>query len=307
LSGVDFSGCAMQKINLSNVKIEGVGINGSNLANASLKSITIEFSDHNVFKDVNLSNSDLSESNISWLSGENINFTNVNFKDSTIIESQIKDSKFLGASLENAELYSVVFKDCEMQRSVLAKAKITNVTFEKSALGNADFKQSEIEYGNFVDSNLDGASFKGATLSSQNEFRNVSLRATDFSKATLSDESKLYDVNFVDAKGLDASHCGKTITEQGGAVEVSQKDKENSAIKEYQYRLNLFIAGAAGSDVNADVDCKIAQIMLEQGYSSQFIELAITQYSTNAAKVSNQVGVYAMNIVKKAMRESKNR
>lgn len=303
LSSVDFTGCAMQKVNLSQVRIEGVGIKESNLANANLKSANVEFSNLNVFKDVNLSSADLSGSNISWLYSENVNFRNADFSDASILESQVKNCNFINASLENAELYSVAFKDCEMQESVLAKAKITNVTFEQSKLENADFKQSEIEYGNFVDSNLDGADFKDVTLHSMNEFRNVSLVAADFSNAQLSEESKLYDGNLADVKGLDISHWQRTNQEQDDAAQLLPQDKDSLAMQEYQYHLNLFIATYAGSEVNTEVDCKIAQTMLEQGYSAQSIEAAIVMHSPNASKVSKQVGIYAMNVVKKAQKE----
>jgi len=303
LSGVNFTGCAMQKVNLSHVRIEGVGIKESNLANASFKSSNIEFSNLNVFKDVNLSDADLSGSKISWLQVENVNFSNANFNNTSIVESQIKDCKFINASLENAELYSVVFIDCEMQKSVLAKAKITNVTFEKSILENANFKQSEIGYGNFVDSNLDGVDFREVTLNSINEFRNVSLIAADFSEARLSDESKLYDIDVAHVKGLDISYLQSSVKEQGDVVAVLQHDKDSSLIKEYQYQLNLFVARYVGSEVNAEVDCKIAQTLLEQGYSSQSIESVIALHSPNAPQVSNRVKIYAMNVVKKAIKE----
>lgn len=298
LSTVDFTGCAMQKVNLSHVRIEGVGIKESNLAHASFKSANVEFSDFNIFKDVNLSDADLSGSKISWFHGENVNFKNANFSNAAITESQMKDCKFTNASLENSDLYSVIFTDCEMQESVLAKAKIANVTFEKSTLENADFKQSEIEYGRFADSNLDGVDFRAVTLSSHNEFRNVSLTAANFAEATFSDESKLYNVNAADVKGLDLSPWQSTVTEQG---------KESLLIQEYQYRLNLFIATNVGSEVNAEADCKIAQAMLEQGYSSQSIESVIALYSPNAPKISDHAKVYAMQVIRKAEKENMRR
>jgi len=305
LSGVDFIGCAMQKINLSHVRIEGVGIKESNLANASFKSANVEFSNLNVFQDVNLSDADLSESKISWLQIENVNLTNANFNDASILESQIKDCNLTNASLENAELYSVIFKDCDMQKSVLAKAKITNVTFEKSILENADFKHSEIGYANFVDSNLDGVDFSGVTLNSVNEFRNVSLIAADFSDAKFSNESKLYDVNIVGVKGLEISPLPSPMKKQDDAVAVLQEqDKESKLIKEYQYHLNLFCARYVGSTVNAEVDCKIAQTLLAQGYSSPSVESVIALHSPNAPRISNRGSIYAMNVVKKAKKDS---
>ncbi|MBP2625832.1 MAG: hypothetical protein H6Q68_543 [Firmicutes bacterium] len=308
LSMVDFTGCAMQKVNLSHVKIEGVGIKESNLANASLKSANVEFSNLNVFKDVNLNDADLSGSKISWLFGENVNFRNANFNNASIIESQMKDCKFTNASLENADLYSMIFTDCEMQKSVLAKAKIANVTFEKSTLENSDFKQSEIEYGRFADCNLDGVDFRAVTLSSVNEFRNVSLTAADFSEVKFSDESKLYDVNIADVKGLDLAPWQSSVKEQGNVAVAPKQDKESLAIQEYQYRLNLFVARNVGSEVNAKVDCEIAQTMLEQGYSSQSIESVIALYSPNKAlEAGNQARVYAMNVVKKAEKENARR
>ena len=305
LSTVDFNGCAMQKVNLSHVRIEGVGIKESNLANASFKSANVEFSNLNVFKDVNLSDADLSGSKISWLYGENVNFRHANFNEASIIESQMQNCKFMNASLENTELYSVAFKDCEMQESVLAKAKITNVTFEKSILENVDFKQSEIAYGSFADCNLDGVDFRSVTLSSLNEFRNVSLMNADFSGAKISDESKIYGTNAEDVKGLDLSSWQSSIKEQGNAA--AQQDKESLAMQEYQYRLNLFVARNVGSEVNSKVDCEIAQTMLEQGYSRQSIESVIALYSPKASKVGNDAGVYAKNVVKKAVNKNMRR
>lgn len=307
LSTVDFTGCAMQKVNLSHVRIEGVGIKESNLANASFKSANVEFSNLNIFKDVNLSDADLSGSKISWFYGENVNFSHANFNDASIIESQMKGCKFMNASLEEADLYSVAFKDCEMQESVLAKAKIANVTFEKSTLENMDFKQSEIEYGRFADCNLDGVDFREVTLSNLNEFSNVSLMNADFSEAKFSDESKLYDVNTAYVKGLDLSPWQSTAKEQGDVAVASQQDQESLTMQEYQYRLNLFVARNAGSEVNAKVDCQIAQTMLEQGYSSQLIESVIAQYSPKASEAGNQARGYAMNVVKKAEKENTRR
>lgn len=303
LSGVDFTGCAMQKINLSQVRIEGVGIKESNLANASFKSMNIEFSDSNVFKNVNLSGADLSESTITWFQGENVNFRNANFANASILESRVKDCNFANVSFENAELYSVAFKDCKMQQAVLAKAKITNVTFETSTLENVDFKQAEIGYGNFVDSNLDGVDFREVTLSGMNEFRNVSLVAADFSEAKFSEESKLYDVDVTDIKGLDASHYQKNLNRQGDVVADLQQSAAELAAAEYQNQLTLFVAKAVGSEVNAEVDCKIAQVMLEQGHADRVVESAIALHSPNAGRVSKQVEIYAMNIVKKAKKE----
>lgn len=304
LSTVDFTGCAMQQVNLSHVRIEGVGIKESNLANASFKSANVEFSNLNIFKDVNLSDADLSGAKISWLYGENVNFSHANFKNASIIESQMKDCKFKNASLEDADLYSVAFKDCEMQESVLTKAKIANVTFEKSTLENMDFKQSEIEYGSFADCNLDGVDFRAVTLSSLNEFRNVSLVNADFSEAKFSDKSKLYDVNTAYVKGLDLSPWQSSVNEQSNAAVASQQDKESLTMQEYQYRLSLFVARNVGSEVNAKVDCDIAQTMLEQGYSNQLIESAIALYSPKASEVGLQARSYAINVVKKAEKEN---
>ena len=149
---------------------------------------------------------------------------------------------------------------------------------------------------------LNGVNFKGVDLSSQNEFRNVSIVGADFSEATFSEESKFYDVNPVDAKGLDASHCEETVPVQNS---VEPELTESSALKEYQYHLNLFVAQNVGSEVNAEVDCKIAQTMLEQGYSSEFIQVAIMKYSPNPLKVVSRN--YAMNVVIKAKKGNNRR
>ncbi|WP_346352943.1 pentapeptide repeat-containing protein [Azotosporobacter soli] len=305
LVNVEFIGCAMQKVNLSHVRIEGVGIKESNLANASLKSSEIEYSDANVFKDVNLHGADLSGTKIGWFSGEKINFEKANLADSSISESQLMNCNFTEASLANSSMYSVAFVDCKMDKSILATAKIENVMFKETQLNDADFEQAEIAYGSFSDSNLDGANFKDASLSSVNEFRNVSMAETDFTGASFSEDSNLYEVDIATAKGLPPEVRQKAAGATKDATPVVLPvDQAQAALAEYQREITLFTARYMGSEVNAEVDGKIAQAMLQQGYFSEDIVAAIAAHSPNPQNRMQQPGVYAANVLRKAERKS---
>lgn len=304
LVSVDFSGCAMQKVNLSHVRIEGVGIKESNLANACLKSTEMEFSNANIFKDVNLNGADLSGTKIGWFYGEKLNLTNANLQDASIMESQLKECNLLDASLANAELYSVAFVDCEMQKSVLAAARINNVTFKESTLENADFAQAEIGYSSFLDSRMDGADFRAVAFQSSNQFKNVSMAGVDFSEAVFSEESQMENVDLRGAKGLDAAsrlRFGASDETQRG--ELLQQDKDKAAVTEYLRQVTLFTARYMGSEVNAEVDERIAQAMLQQGYAEELVVAVIAAHSPQALKRIGQVERYALGVVRKAARK----
>lgn len=314
LVNVNFDGCAMQKVNLSEVKIEGVGIKESNLAHSSLKGTEVEFSNRNVFTDVNLHGADLSESKISWFYGEKINFTNAMLEDASIMESHFKDCNFENASMANSEMYSVSFVDCEMQKSDLTTGKITNVTFQKSGLQEADFQQAEIGYGSFMDSNLDGTNFKQANLHSVNEFRNVSMVDADFSEAEFSEESKMHDVDLKKIKVLPAAlQPKKEPPEQAEPatepqnVEIQAKAREQALVEEYERQVTLFTSRYLGSEVNAETDAKIAKELLNQGYLPVEIAQTIFLHSPAANRPGVQGKIYAANAVKRAERDSKGR
>ena len=301
LYNIDFVGCAMQNANLSHVTIEGVGFKESNMAQASLKGTAIEFSNLNVFREVNLNSADLSGAKISWVYGENVNLENATLRDSSISESQIKDSNFINASMENASIYSVEFKDCEMQQSVLAMATINNVVFEQSNLENAYFIKSEIGYGNFVGSKLDGANFSEATLSSLNQFSDVSLIATNFSGAKISADTKMKNVPLTNIIGLDNVQWKNYVKDKHNAVagyySVVSQDREVSSLTQYQNQLSLFYKNYPNDQVTIEVDCGIVKTMMEQGYGNKNIASAVAMYSPNAPNSSKAARDYATGIV----------
>ncbi len=304
LVSVDFNSCAMQKVNLSHVRIEGVGIKESNLANACLKSTEMEFSNANIFRDVNLNGADLSGTKIGWFYGEKINLTNANLQDSSITESQLKDCILLDASLVNTELYSVAFVDCEMQKSVLAASRLNNVTFKESVLENADFAQTEIGYSSFLDSRLDGADFSEAAFQSSNEFKNVSMAGADFSAAVFSEEAQMENVDLRGAKGLETAGLLRFAAAKEAQREpVLQQDKNEAAVEEYLRQVTLFTARYMGSEVNAEVDERIAQTMLQQGYEEELIASVIAAHSPQALKRIGQIERYALGVVRKAVRK----
>lgn len=302
LCNVDFVNCAMQKINLSHVRIEGVGIKESNLVNAIFKKVNIEFSNLNIFKNVNLNNADFNDTTISWLSSENVSFINSTFKNASILESYLKNCTFTNSSFEKAILYSVAFVDCKMQKSTLANATVTNVTFKESNLESANFEQSEIEYSNFTDSNLNGTNFKKAILNSMNEFKNVTLLNADFTQTSFSHETNLHDNDLSVSKGLEPITSNNLIYKSQPSLQPKQS---RTALEEYQYQITLFTTQYLNGQVNAEVDCKIAQTMIEQNHLHSDIETAIIFHSPNAPKLASRAKTYALNILKRAEKDRK--
>lgn len=299
LVSVEFAGCAMQKVNLSQVRIEGVGITESNLAYASLKRSEVEFSDSNVFREVNLHGADLSETNLGWFVGEKINFEDANLSCASISESRFQGCNFSNALLNHAQLYSVAFDDCKLKKSVLATANITNVTFNGSEMQDADFSKAEIGYGSFVDTNLDGALFQDVALHSANQFKNVSLVGADFTDAVFSGEAMLHEVDLRQAKGLNAELRKLALPEMAKELQLPNMPQLD-AEKEYRHQLTLFSARYMGSEVNTDADVRIAQLVLDKGCAPAELVQAIATHSPNPLRRGED---YATAVVRRAQRE----
>jgi uncharacterized protein YjbI with pentapeptide repeats len=126
LSGKDFKGCMLQKVNLS-----GKSLRGANFADAIL------------YK-ANLSNADLTGANF-----ERANMSNARLDDSKLENSNLQRAILWGANLEDADL-----RCANLENTDLRAANVKNVTWELALINNTVLDST----GNLDCKRLQGAS-----------------------------------------------------------------------------------------------------------------------------------------------------
>lgn len=298
---VNFSGCAMQRTNLSHVQIEGVGFKNTNMVNVNLRSTEMEFSQLNLFMDVNLNGANLSGAKLNWIYGEKVTFIQAVMKDSSITESSLKDCDFTDASMDDISLFSVKFVDCLMERTALPKSQIANTCFETSRLKEVVFNGAEVEYVSFMDVKLEGTQFKGTNFHGTNQFQGGSLAESDFSGARFYEQVIVEGVDTEKVEGFSAAQRSVLVRgalANGYAPVVREKGyRELSPNKEYQYHLDRFRAQFPGAEVDSGVDSKIVWTMIEQRYSLRTIRVAVAMLSPNAPKDGDDAKTYAEMII----------
>ena len=114
---------------------------------------------------VDLTESDLSNSNLEGVVFDNVDLTSTSFAD-----SQLTEVKFLGCDLTSVDF---------------TRSNIVECSFSESVLNGTDFSYANIDYCNFSDADLAGAIFMEADLSNSDLTMAENLNACRFDDTTI--------------------------------------------------------------------------------------------------------------------------
>ncbi len=179
----------------------------SNALNHLLDQITQE----KRVNDLDLSQTNFSESDLSNLCGAQLNFSSATLRNTRLGNVQLSQSNFRGANCTRANFSSSVLRMCNFDRIQgdeacfnnvrledssakgayleaieIKNAKLTETSFERAVLHRAIFDQSEGEGIEFRGADLSEASLVGVT------FNEADFRGADLRKANLSNGSFQY-------------------------------------------------------------------------------------------------------------------
>lgn len=127
------------------------------------------------FREVSMKNS--------FFIGANFNYNNllnVDFSEARIIDTEFRNSNFEKSIFKKTVLLKIDFKECNFENIDLSEDSFniaSQVNFIDSNLENANFKNATIESMRFIDSNLVDANFKG-TNHEEAIFTGANLKGT---------------------------------------------------------------------------------------------------------------------------------
>ena len=132
----------------------------------------------------NVNGADLSETDLSGSNLERVEFVNVDLTSSTFADSHLVDVKFDGCDLTSVDF---------------TRANIVECSFNESILNGADFSYSKADFCNFSDADMAGAIFQEADLSNSDLSMAENLSACRFDEETVWPDNEYLPEDF-DAK-----------------------------------------------------------------------------------------------------------
>lgn len=185
LQGADLQGAFLECANLEDVNLEGAKLTRAVLAHANLRRANMRGA---ALPEANLGASDLT---------------------GAILESCDLREAILGhANLTQANLRQADLTDADLMETIFDRTDMTGVRAEGISWMNVEFKQSclddaQLKGSTFLESNVDGVSFQGATLE-KSTFMETSGCGANFQDAKLSNARFVIDCDFSDANFIRA-------------------------------------------------------------------------------------------------------
>lgn len=218
-------------INLDNINLPWVEINGADFRNSSLKD---SFLDYATLLDVDFESSNLSHAKLSDANLDKVNFKktkllSVDFRNSKMRNVVFNENNISGSNFSNVvftnrlwEVYGVdvSFRNTDMSKLHSLRATFINADFSKSKLNSAGLNGVNFADTNFDEANLEETNFLGSLLAGAN-FDNANLKNAIFDWAIIN------GADFRNAKNLDPKSLEKACFNPNG-ITVILKPYANS-------------------------------------------------------------------------------
>lgn len=153
------------KRDFSNAQLEGLTIDNQSLLGIHLNSANLK---HTFWKDVSLTDVDLSQAIADYSRFENSNLKGGNFHNSSfrhvkIILSDLTQADFYKADLRHSDFYS-----SKLHRATLTRANFTEAKLDAVDLSSACLRLSRLSHASLTEANLEGATLEEADFNSAN-------------------------------------------------------------------------------------------------------------------------------------------
>ena len=140
LSGVDFAGSILECANLSGCNLEGANLQGTSMLGATLD-------------DTCFTKAQLSKSNLSWVRGENTDFTEADFAlGATMFSARLLSADFTSANLVDVTTLKSSFTGSHFDKAIMQRTIANQTSFK-----GCSFEATEVSRGQFIDCAFDRA------------------------------------------------------------------------------------------------------------------------------------------------------
>ena len=173
LDSATMKNCDLRSADLRGAHLHGANLKGSNLIKAKMswimagsKNTDFSYCDfyEATLENVNLSNADISNSQLHYANCKKGIFINTLFDGCELIRTDFEESYMNGASFINAETNQVIFKKAKLPLAKFINAKFGLADFSSATLTGADFSHAYLVNARFDNAILDDVIFLGSDL-----------------------------------------------------------------------------------------------------------------------------------------------
>ena len=125
-----------------------------------------------------------------------IDLSEVDLTNSEIRDICFKNIDFTSSTFSDSHLFNVKFIECDLTSADLTRSTITECDFSSSVLNGTDFSYAVLDYCNFTDADMAGAIFSESDLSNSDLSASQNLNACRFDDGTVWPDNDMLPDNF---------------------------------------------------------------------------------------------------------------
>lgn len=145
------------------------------------------------------------QDHLTWLNSGGKDGRRANFRNANLQQYDLSNSQLTEASFRGANLYGVNFSGCDMRGADLSEAQLSHSVFHSSSLAGAVLSRADLRHATFENSDLQGADFNSAFLGG------ATLAGLNLSSAIFLD-ADLQGVNLTQSSLISANLRGANLS-----------------------------------------------------------------------------------------------
>ena len=171
----DFTGAALNGINLSQALLDRANLSGADLSNSNLVGANLYKAD---LTRANLNGANLQSANLfraclfqARLRGANLchaDISETDLRDADLSKANLNDSSIIKANLNGANLNEADIIQARMRGATLFKANLCEARLTRANLTGANLAEANLQVANLIETQLKDADLRGANLSCAN-------------------------------------------------------------------------------------------------------------------------------------------
>ena len=125
-----------------------------------------------------------------------IDMSEIDLSNSEIRDVVFKNMDFTSSTFSDSHLFNVQFIECDLTSSDFTRTNLTECDFSNSVLNGTDFSYSVLDYCNFNEADMAGAIFGESDLSNSDLSTSFNLNACRFDDGTIWPDNDMLPDNF---------------------------------------------------------------------------------------------------------------
>ena len=125
-----------------------------------------------------------------------LDMSEVDLSGSEIRDVVFKNIDFTSSTFSDSHLFNVQFVECDMTSADFTRSTLTECDFSNSVLNGTDFSYAVVDYCNFNEADMAGAVFGESELSNSDLSTSYNLNACRFDEGTVWPDDDMLPENF---------------------------------------------------------------------------------------------------------------